>query len=200
MAGYIPESKEFVNIKVNRISAANMAAETGEILRTQGEALEFTSFTHINMKALGDIAIGSDSDLKLESFGKGLTLEASDGPSGISLLTGSDGVRILPAHIESVAVGQSTVTDIASNCGVITITGLTAMAGNSQSVTVTNSFVSGPVTVLLTPSNYTGTYGDDGIPLLEVTAAAGSFNIVVHNAGSTALTGDISVHWLLINH
>lgn len=82
-----------------------------------------------------------------------------------------------------------------ADSGVITITGLTAAAGTTETATVNNSKVIAKSRVLATINKYTGSIVTNGVPVIATIDAStvGTIKITIANLGANALNGDVEI-------
>lgn len=106
----------------------------------------------------------------------------------VSLATGT--VTQITSIVTSVTINEPT--------GVITTVSTTAGSGTVSTFTVNNTEVLSTSRVHLEITNYSGTYGTNGIPIITVSGlAANSFDINLLNVGSNALSGTLNISFFL---
>lgn len=84
--------------------------------------------------------------------------------------------------------------------GTITTQNATVAAASTATFTVNNSAVSSNSSVILVITNYSGTYGTNGLPTVNVqTVAEGSFVVQIVNSHTTnALAGVLKISYMIV--
>lgn len=107
-------------------------------------------------------------------------------------VNGNNWTGNVPCTSDSETAVAAAVT-INADCGVVTTESLTAAAGVTEIVTLTNSKIVAGTTVRANLVNYAGTLSTNGIPVISVTAidtAAHTAVLAISNAhGANALDG-----------
>jgi len=107
----------------------------------------------------------------------------------------------IKAIVGTVTQATSITTGVALNSsyGRITTVSSTLASNNTATFTVTNSSVLASTDlIMLTLNGYSGT---NGVPSVRIgTISAGSFTIVIRNAGTVALNGTLDIGFLVINN
>lgn len=102
----------------------------------------------------------------------------------------------------NVTQATSITTGVTANgsAGIITTVSSTLAADATAEFTVTNSAVAATSVVLVSIADYAGTYGTNGIPVVNVDSiAAGSFKVDLSNVHSTnALSGVVKISYLVV--
>jgi len=135
----------------------------------------------------------------VKAVGKGLTAFSNAmgaAPGTLTNLLSSYNLNVdAPATSGTVSIAAGATGSLNAESGVITITGLNAAAGASQTVTLDNKKILANSNLLVTLNNYTGTWGTDGEPwLAQATIADGTTVIRIVNANDTnALAGNVTV-------
>ncbi len=100
----------------------------------------------------------------------------------------------------TVTQATSITTGVTANgsAGVVTTVSATTAAGATSTFTVTNSSVL-TTSVIQVTCLYSGTLGTAGIPYITVNnVLGGSFDVNITNVGSSALSGTVKVHFVVV--
>jgi hypothetical protein len=96
--------------------------------------------------------------------------------------------------VANVATGNTPTLNAIS--GTITTAALTTGAGGSQTITVTNAYSTANSTILAIVSSTSAT---TGVPTItRVTPSAGSFVVIVGNAGTAVLNGTVTFKFIIL--
>ena len=146
------------------------------------------------------------------SYTNGITCE--DAPANITyngnwtvggnLVIGSGATNLFQITTHGAVTQASSITTAVTcnaTAGVITTVSSSLSAGSTTSFTVNNSVVASTSMIYVCLNGYSGTIGTNGFPNIFVnTIASGSFVIDITNtAGSNALSGTLTIAFLVIN-
>lgn len=101
-----------------------------------------------------------------------------------------------------VSQATSITTGVTTNTPSAIIRTQTASTGSqlSTTFTVTNSRVTTASTIVASVQDYSGTFGTAGLPIVAVdNIAAGTFDIVIGNAGSASLSGTLDIAFVIFS-
>lgn len=128
-----------------------------------------------------------------------ITEKTADAGVGIDGVTIKDGKVSTSGATVAQATNINTAVTANGVNGLITTQSASTAADASDTFTVSCSSVTTSSVVLANVVDYAGTFGTNGLPVVSVDAIGdGQFDIVVMNAGSTALSGVLKIGFLVI--
>jgi hypothetical protein len=139
------------------------------------------------------LGVMSQQEIRLTKYFGKLSLEDT------LVFTGTDGIT-LPSSTVTQATSVTTAVTINAVSGIITTFSQSAAAEVTVAFTVNNSDVAATDKVIACITNYAGTFGTNGIPVISVgTVADGSFVVRVSNTHSAnALSGAIKISFVVL--
>lgn len=126
------------------------------------------------------------------NIGNGTATAINIGHAGCAVSLGSANV--------TQTTSITTAVTINSSSGNINTVSATLTSNSTATFTVNNNCVaSSSSVVLVCVGQYSGTFGTNGFPVVNVASvAAGSFSITIYNAGSNSLNGTIQIHFAVL--
>ena len=94
----------------------------------------------------------------------------------------------------------TTDVDIDNPTGIITTVSASTSAQSTESFTVTNSSVSSTSVITVNICNYSGTYGTNGLPSVNINNITdGSFDLIITNNHDTnSLSGILNISFIIV--
>ena len=107
-------------------------------------------------------------------------------------------VKDIYAHAFYPLLGNADVVagavTIDRTAGTINAGTLSTLAGGTEIITFNNSYILDGNTPIICTLSYSGAIGADGVPyLVKTSQVAGAVTLLIHNAGLTALNGDVTI-------
>ena len=129
------------------------------------------------------------------------TVSGRDTVSGLPVVASNEYGKLEYATVADVEQATSITTAVTANgqAGVITTQSATSTLAAPETFTVNNSSVTAESAIFLQIMAYSGTLSANEVPLVYVdSAAAGSFDIIVANAGAGSLDGTLEIAYQVV--
>lgn len=166
--------------------AMTLASGTGEIdISADATATTVKLATGAGAKALTVGSTTTTSSTAIQS-----------GTGGISLASGATAGNVAITPSLNSAAGASITVN--GRVGQATLTGLTTVAGTTETITITNSSISGTTQAILVSVDNLGT-NDAQMTIQRVKQAASTLTVILKNNGAADLNGDLHVTFWILN-
>lgn len=164
-----------------------------------------TSTSTVNLQTRNDgrfnnlQAVSAQVDTLSGQINDILTISGNGATGGVNLSSGTAGITLSK---DTVTQATSITTAVTSNsaAGLITTQSASTAAEAAETFTVNNDRVLATSGVEVWIQSYAGTYSTNGLPVVNANAvAAGSFNVILFNAHSTAaLSGALVIGYRVL--